>query len=200
MARAPRNAQPGAIHHVMNRGNRRSVIFHKPGDYDAFIEILREACEKFKMRLIAFCLMPNHWHLVLWPGEDVSLSAFMQWLTSTHVRRYHAHYDLVGTGHLYQERYRNEVCTDERRLFATIRYVEANPLAAKLVGCARAWRWSSLSMRVISGDQDFLTACPIELPPNWPEYVDQTTEAPMPPKEKEKGERLRRRRIVRPTR
>jgi putative transposase len=175
MGRALRNAQPGAIHHVVNRGNRRAVIFHKPGDYDAFVQLLGEACGKFAMRLIAFCVMPNHWHLILWPSEDVSLSAFMQWLTSTHVRRYHAHYELVGTGHLYQARYRNHICRDERRLLATIRYVEANPLKAGLVRRARDWKWSSLSMRLTSGENDFLTPCPIELPRNWADYVDLTT-------------------------
>ena len=151
------------------------MIFHKPGDYEAFVKVLREACAKFEMRLIAFCVMPNHWHLLLWPDEGVSLSAFMQWLTSTHVRRYHVHYELVGSGHLYQARYRNHVCRNERRLLAAIRYVEANPLKAKLVDRACEWRWSSLSMRLGRGEEDFLTPCPIELPGNWAEYVDQTT-------------------------
>lgn len=151
------------------------MIFHKAGDYQAFIDVLREACAKFGMRLIAFCVMPNHWHLVLWPDKDVSLSAFMQWLTSTHVRRYHAHYDIVGTGHLYQARYRNRICESERRLLGTIRYVEANPLAANLVRRARDWTWSSLWMRMHGGDEDFLTPCPIELPKNWADYVDATT-------------------------
>lgn len=175
MARSLRNAPPCAVHHVVNRGNRRAVIFHNAGDYQAFVDVLREACAKFDMRLIAFCVMPNHWHLVLWPGEDVSLSAFMQWLTSTHVRRYHAYHDLVGTGHLYQARYRNRICESERRLLATIRYVEANPRAANLVQRARDWKWSSLRMRVRGGEEDFLRPCPIELPRNWPDYVDATT-------------------------
>ena len=156
------------------------MIFHKPGDYEAFVGVVREACAKFGMRLIAFCVMPNHWHLVLWPAVDVSLSAFMQWLTSTHVRRYHAHYDMVGAGHLYQDRYRNEVCSDERRVLATIRYVEANPVAAKLVQRAVDWRWSSLPMRTLEAEEGFLTTCPIELPKNWPEYVDLITETRQP--------------------
>ena len=175
MARSPRNTPPGAIHHVVNRGNRRKVIFHDSGDYQAFTNVLREACAKFRMRLIAYSLMPNHWHLVLWPDVDVSLSAFMQWLTSTHVRRYHAFHELVGTGHLYQDRYRNHVCNDERRLLATIRYVEANALAANLVERARDWRWCSLWMRTDGVEGSFLTPCPIDLPKNWPDYVDETT-------------------------
>jgi putative transposase len=119
--------------------------------------------------------MPNHWHLILWPDFNVSLSAYMHWLTSTHVRRYHTHYELVGTGHLYQARYRNHVCADERRLLATIRYVEANPLAAGLVARARDWKWSSLPMRDGDADDGLLVPCPIELPANWAQYVDDTT-------------------------
>jgi putative transposase len=182
MARPRRNAQPGAIHHVVNRGNRRATIFHKPGDYEAFLHVLRQACSKFAMRLLAFCVMPNHWHLLLWPGEDVSLSAFMQWLTSTHVRRYHAHYHLGGTGHLYQGRYRNDVCGDERKLLAVIRYVEANPFEARLVGRACEWKWSSLWIRHTGNEDGFLTTCPIELPNNWSEYVDEVSAARRLPK------------------
>jgi putative transposase len=151
------------------------VIFRTAGDYQAFVDVLREACGKFSMRLIAFCVMPNHWHLLLWPDKDVSLSAFMHWLTSTHVRRYHAFHGLVGTGHLYQARYRNHICDDERRLLATIRYVEGNPLRANLVRRARDWKWGSHWMRSCSGEEDFLTPCPIELPRNWEHYVDTTS-------------------------
>ena len=130
------------------------------------------------MRLIAYSLMPNHWHLVLWTDPDVSLSAFMHWLTSTHVRRYHTFHELVGTGHLYQDRYRNHICQSERRLLATIRYVEANALAAKLVESARDWKWCSLWMRTKGGEESFLSPCPIELPENWADYVDVTTPRP----------------------
>ena len=178
MARTLRQTPPGAIHHVVNRGNRRKVIFHHDGDYQAFTDVLREACEKFGMRLIAYSLMPNHWHLVLWTDPDVSLSAFMHWLTSTHVRRYHAFHELVGTGHLYQDRYRNHICQSERRLLATIRYVEANALAAKLVERARDWKWCSLWMRTKGVEESFLSPCPIELPENWADYVDVTTPRP----------------------
>jgi putative transposase len=180
VTRRIRDAQPGAIHHVVNRGNRRAVIFHKDGDYDAFVEVLREACARFGMRLLAFAVMPNHWHLVVWPAPDVSLSAFMQWLTTTHVRRYHAHYEIVGTGHLYQDRYRNAICENERRVLATIRYVEANALAANLVESARDWRWSSLWLRANGDEGRLLSECPIALPANWPTYVDVTTKRTEP--------------------
>lgn len=174
MARALRLTTPNVVHHVVNRGNRKKVIFHKPADYRAFIEILAEACSRYGMRLLAFCIMNNHWHLVLWPDEHVSLSAFMHWLTSTHVRRYHKHYDLTGTGHLYQGRYRNRICQDDRGVLAVIRYVESNPLSAGLVERAQDWRWSSLRVRIDGDEQQLLADGPVPLPPDWTQHVNET--------------------------
>ena len=96
--RSCRQTGPECVHHAVNRGNRKTAIFHKPGDYKAFLRVLAQAKTRFEMRILAFCLMRNHWHLVLWPDRQEAISAFMHWLTSTHVRRYHLHYDLVGTG------------------------------------------------------------------------------------------------------
>ena len=175
MARSRRALPSNAVHHVVNRGNRKKRIFYKRGDYQAFIAVLLEACTRFEMRLLAFCVMRNHWHLVLWPPEGVSLSAFMQWLTTTHVRRYHAHYGLTGTGHLYQGRYRNRICRDERGVLAVMRYVEANPLTARLVKRAENWEWSSLRIRTKGDEHRLLSAGPLPLPENWTTHVNDTT-------------------------
>ena len=175
MARPRRNTAPDAIHHIVNRGNRKKLIFRKEGDYRAFVEILEQAVDKFGVRLIAFCVMPNHWHLVVWPDQRVSISAFMHWVTSTHVRRYHLHHGLTGTGHLYQARYRNHVCKDDRGVLAVMRYVEGNPVAAGIVRRAQSWRWSSLRMRMDGADRGFLSDPPITLPENWPTYINENT-------------------------
>jgi putative transposase len=175
VARASRLRTPNVVHHVVNRGNRKKEIFHKHEDYRAFVDLLAEACSKFRMRLLAFCVMNNHWHLVVWPDEVVSLSAFMHWLTSTHVRRYHKHYNLTGTGHLYQGRYRNRICQDDRGVLAVMRYVESNPLAAGLVKRAQDWPWSSLRIRIDGDPQELLAESPIPLPANWTGYVNETT-------------------------
>jgi putative transposase len=175
MARSRRKTAPGCVHHVVNRGNRKKIIFYKPGDYRAFLAVLGEAVNRFGMRVISFCIMRNHWHLVLWPDEDVSISAFMHWLTSTHVRRYHAHYGLTGTGHLYQARYRNDICTDDRGVLAVMRYVEGNPLAAGIVKRAEDWKWSSLWLRVRGEGGGLLVNGPIELPSNWTTFVNEHT-------------------------
>jgi putative transposase len=178
--RSRRQPAPDCVHHIVNRANRRKILFYKRGDYQAFVDLLGEAVSRSGMRVLAFCLMRNHWHIVLWPDDKVSISAFMHWLTSTHVRRYHAHYGLTGMGHLYQDRYRNSICTDVRGVLSVIRYVEGNPLAAGLVTRAQDWEWSSLRLRVNADEAGLLAAGPIELPANWTTYVNENTPAATP--------------------
>ena len=96
MARRLRVSAGGIVYHVINRRVGRAAIFRHSADYSAFVKILQDACRRFSMRLICYCLMPNHWHLVLWPRHDGDLSRFMQWLTVTHTRRWHAHRRSVG--------------------------------------------------------------------------------------------------------
>ena len=103
------------LFHVLNRGVGRMRLFEKEGDYEAFERILEETQEARPMRICAYCLMPNHWHFVLWPEHDGGLAAFMQRLTITHVRRWQEHRGQVGLGHVYQGRYKSfPVETDEK--------------------------------------------------------------------------------------
>jgi putative transposase len=176
MCRSLRNAPPEVVQHCVNRGNRKATIFHEAGDYQAFMTVLREAGARFPMRLLGFCAMPNHWHLVLWPPEGVSVSSYMQWVTTTHVRRYHLGYGLVGTGHLYQDRFRNGGIRDDRTLLSVLRYVEANPVHAGLVERAELWPWSSLRLRA-EGDPDGLLFPLPMLPTNWLEIVNECPRA-----------------------
>ena len=175
MARSLRNIAPFCFHHVCNRGVRKRTIFLKDGDYKAFIKVLADAGEKTGIRVIAFCLMPNHFHIVMQPTADVSVSTYIHWVTSTHVRRYHKHYDQVGFGHLYKDRFRNTICAEARNLLSVIRYVEANPLKAGLVKSAADWRWSSLWLREHGDPDGLLLDCPFPLPFNWVQYIDTTT-------------------------
>jgi putative transposase len=103
MPRAARDSLGGYCYHVMNRGNGRRVVFRKQGDYDAFIKLLAQAGERIDVRLVAYGLMPNHFHLVLWPRREGDLSNYMMWLTTSHVRRYHQHYH--SSGHVWQGRF-----------------------------------------------------------------------------------------------
>jgi putative transposase len=105
--RRTRCSDGGYVYHVLNRAVGRATLFQKPGDYAAFEKILRGAWERFGMRLLNYVVMPNHWHLVVWPEQDGSLSQYLQWLTVTHVRRWHAHYHSAGTGPIYQGRFKS---------------------------------------------------------------------------------------------
>jgi putative transposase len=146
-------------------------IFSKPADYLAFVKLIEEARQRTGMRILGYCLMPNHWHLVLWPRRDDDLPRFMQWLSSTHVRRWREHRQNVGEGHLYQGRYKSFPVRDDLHLLTVLRYVEANPLRAKRVERAEQWRWSSLS----NGEQYSvqLERGPVDRPANWAETVNE---------------------------
>ncbi len=135
------------VYHVINRANARLQIFSSSADYSQFEEVLADAREKTDMRLFAYCIMPNHWHLLVQPRNDGDLSIFVRLLTMTHTQRWHVSHNTVGIGHLYQGRYKSfPVQTDEYFLTA-IRYIERNPLRARLVSLAQDWQWGSLWRR-----------------------------------------------------
>ncbi len=94
------------------------------------------------MRILAYCLMPNHFHLALWPRGDGELSRWMHWLMTTHVRRYLGRYR--SSGHVWQGRFKAFPAQEDEHLLAVLRYIERNPLRAGLVERAEAWPWSSL--------------------------------------------------------
>ena len=133
MPRTNRIAPGGWVFHVLNRGNARGEIFEDDGDYRAFEALVRETCARFRMRLLAYSLMPNHWHQVVWPREDGDLGRYMQRLTTTHVRRWHLHRHSVGYGHLYQGLYKSFPVQQDDHCLTVCRYVERNALRANLV-------------------------------------------------------------------
>ena len=83
----------------LQSGERAQALFDDDGHYAAFERVLGQACARVSMRLLACCVMPNHWHLVVWPRQDGALSRFMNWLTLTHTQRWHQHRHSVGDGH-----------------------------------------------------------------------------------------------------
>ena len=182
MPRTNRIAPGGWVFHVLNRGNARMEIFGKDADYRAFELILRETAERFRMRLLCYCLMPNHWHLVLWPRGDGDLGRFMQRLTITHVRCWHLHRQSVGHGHLYQGLYKSFPIQQDEHFLTVCRYVERNPLRAKLVRRAEDWPWCSLNLRQTPASQSgeerpLLSAWPVDCPANWRKLVNQAQTA-----------------------
>jgi putative transposase len=186
MPRTSRKAPGGLIYHCLNRRVGRARIFHKPEDYAAFERVMAHALEGEAVKLLAYCIMPNHWHLLLRPEEDGQLGRFMQRLTTTHTRRYKEHYHQVGQGHLYQGRFKSFPVQDDRHFLTVARYVERNALRAGLVERAEQWPWGSLARRMeppaeTEAESESEAKCNFTLSP-WPvrrpaDYLQWTNEA-----------------------
>ena len=173
MPRRKRIAPGGMTFHTLNRGVDRRQIFFSPRDFAAFEETIQETLLLYPMRILDYTLMPNHWHLVLWPEGDGELSSFLQRLTNTHTQRWQLARRKVGVGHLYQGRFKSfPVETDEYH-YSVLRYVERNPLRANLVDRAEHWRWGSLWRRLHGRNDSLLTPWPLPERDSWLEYVNQ---------------------------
>jgi len=170
----------GLVYHVLNRSVGRATIFHDAADYAAFEDLLLSASVLTSVRLLTFCLMPNHWHLVLWPQADGNLSGFMHRLTMTHTMRWHHAHGTLGTGPLYQGRFKSFPVDTDEHFLTVCRYVERNALRANLVERAEDWRWSGLWHRRNPSHRGGLSAWPVAPPSNWVDHVNEPqTEAEM---------------------
>jgi putative transposase len=169
MGRVPRANAGGIVYHALNRGNARAGIFLTDSDYRAFLEVLEMGRVRTDMRILGYCLMPNHWHLVLWPRADGDLSAFVGWLTLTHTQRWHWSHGTVGLGHLYQGPFRSFPVEHDVHLLTLLRYVERNAVQAKLVKKAQEWPWCSLFQHLHASSPGIPQLCewPIDRPTNW---------------------------------
>jgi putative transposase len=172
MPRVPRAPVGDQCYHVLNRGNARRQVFFKDRDYDAFLKALAHACVEVPMRVLAWCLLPNHFHLVVWTQEDGDLSRWMHWLQNTHVRRYHQHYH--SSGHLWQGRFKAFPIQHDEHLLTVLRYVERNPLRADLVERAEEYPWSSLQcLRPDAQAPGYWHPGPVPQPAHWVAWVNQ---------------------------
>jgi putative transposase len=175
MPRRPRIATGGLVYHVLNRRVGRLPLFETDRDYLAFERVLEAAIARTGIRLLAYCVMPNHWHLLLWPRGDDELSETLRWLTVTHTQRWHAAHRTAGTGSLYQGRFKSFPVQTDAHFLTVARYVERNALRANLVRRAENWRWGSLR-RHCQGDakaRTTLSAWPVPRPRHWLAYVNQ---------------------------
>ena len=123
MPRTARASVGEMCYHVINRGNARQEIFRKDEDHKAFIKLIHDAYRRIPMRMLGYCVMPNHFHLVLWPYSNGDLGRWMQWLLTAHVRRYHQHYQ--SSGHVWQGRFKAFPIERDDHLLTVLRYVEA---------------------------------------------------------------------------
>jgi putative transposase len=130
--------------------------------------LIGEAGWRRPIRVLAYCLMPNHFHLALWHLHDGDLSVYMGWLLTAHVRRYHQHYH--SSGHVWQGRFRSFPIQEDEHLLSVLRYIERNPVRAGLAARAQDWPWSSAAPAC--PDAPRLDAGPVTRPKGWLAYVN----------------------------
>jgi putative transposase len=187
MVRRARGTVGGFIYHAMNRGVSRMELFESTTDYHAFLAIIREVQDKCPVDLFSYCIMPNHWHMVLRTAEDGDLAAFMQRLTTTHARRWRMNRHSVGVGYVYQGRYRSFPMRSGVHFLKVCRYVERNALRANLCRSSENWRWGSLWQRENRPNHvelPLLCNWPVSMPRDWIRKVNR-------PENKEELEALR---------
>ena len=158
MGRPPRTIDDGLVYHALNRGNNRADVFGDDADRVAFLEALAKTKERYPFRLLGYCLMTNHFHLLLQPEVGQSISRILQSLTVAHTWRYHKRYHTLG--HVWQGRFKSPVIQDDAHLLVVLRYIEANPLRAKMVTDPAEYRWSSFLCHGSGQDDPLLSPFP----------------------------------------
>lgn len=176
MPRRARIAPGGMVFHVLNRAVDRKILFESDTDYAAFEKVLTETLAVRPMCICGYSIMPNHWHMVLWPENDGDLAAFLHRLTVTHAVRWRKERGTTGNGHVYQNRYKSFPIETDESFYRVVRYVERNALRAELVPHAEDWRWSSLWRRDHGTAAGVLSDWPLEYPSDWLAYVNVPTE------------------------
>ncbi|HUQ86767.1 MAG TPA: transposase [Vicinamibacterales bacterium] len=172
MCRNSRNLPAGCVVHCVNRGNDRRLLFERAAEYEDFLRLVAWAKGQCPVRIIAYCIMSNHWHFVFWVRLEWDVSAFLHRLTTTHAVKWRTRTDTIGNGSVYQGRFKSSEVLSERYYYNLLRYVEQNPLRANLVRSSNDWRWSSLAERTGNG-RSILNAGPLALLPDWRLHIDQ---------------------------
>jgi putative transposase len=176
MPRRLRILPADSVAHVVNRGNDRRRLFERAHEFDDFLCLVSWAKARCPVRIVAYCVMSNHWHFVFWPVQDGDVSAFLHRLTTTHAISWRKRTGTLGHGHVYQDRFKASMIFTERYYLNAIRYVEQNPFRAGLVNASSHWRWSSLAER-LGARHGIVDDGPISLPMDWPAIVDETLAA-----------------------
>jgi putative transposase len=158
MGRLPRAIDDGLVYHALNRGNNRAAVFADDEDHLAFLQALAGAKERYPFRLLGYCLMTNHFHLLLRPEPGQSISRILQSLTVAHTWRYHRRHRT--SGHVWQGRFKSPVIQDDMHLLVVLRYIEANPLRARMVADPAEYRWSSFPHHGLGQDDPLLSPFP----------------------------------------
>jgi putative transposase len=158
MGRLPRTIDDGLVYHAFNRGNNSADVFFDDSDRVAFLEALVKTKEHYPFRLIGYCLMTNHFHLLLRPEDGQTISRILQSLTVTHTSRYHKRHQT--SGHVWQGRFKSPVIQDDLHLLVVLRYIEANPVRAKIVADPGEYRWSSFLCHGLGQEDPLISPFP----------------------------------------
>ena len=169
--RKPRIVHTGGIYHVVNRGNDKRVIYPQADEYEHFLALLQEGRSHAPVSIVAYCLMPTHFHLVLIPLADGALSTYMHRVTGSYASGLRQRTRTRGFGHVFQRRFWAAPVSDHEAFVCVLRYVEGNARRAGLVARAQEWRWTSLTDRMQESPQ-IINVCPLALPGPWPEWVN----------------------------
>jgi putative transposase len=173
MPRRARSTQHASYFHIINRSARRLVLFEHPADYRAFLAVLSDGLTLHPLRLIAYCLMPTHWHLVVGPTSTAAVSRCLHWVTSTHAVRLHQGRQTAGKGPVYQGRFTSMKIPAVGDLMRVCRYVERDALQARLVQRAQDWPWASMTERLDPTDGLPLVNTPFLSSRAWVDYVNR---------------------------
>jgi len=175
MARIARVVVPEVPHHITQRGNRRMKVFFSEDDYQLYLDLMSDWCAKRGVDILAYCLMPNHVHLVAVPSKEDSLrlaigEAHRRYSVAINTRK-------KWRGHLWQERFFS-FPMDDRYLLTAARYIEQNPVKAKLVKRPQDWKWSSAIAHLSSMDDQLVTVKPmLEMVDDWREFLEEGSDS-----------------------
>jgi putative transposase len=172
MPRRPRASANTGFYHVINRSVRKETLFETRRDYIAFLTVLRLGFEKHDAPLVSYCVLSNHWHLLIGPIGMTDLTRVVKWVTATHAMRWHRNRGTIGTGPVYQGRFRSTPIHDLESLVPLSRYVERNARSAGLVARAEDWQWCSLSQRLRGRDTVPLIQSRLHSSTMWVDYVN----------------------------
>lgn len=175
MPRTARSIAAGVCYHAFSRTNAGLSVFDTPANLDAFVNLMAAAQRRIELDLLAICLMPNHFHLVVRPRQADDLTRWVHWLLTTHGRRYHKHHGTCGR--IWQGRFKAFAIQQDEHLITVLRYVERNALRAGLVRRAEDWGWGSLAWRLGHRRGLDLADCQVPLPQSWAESVNEPLSA-----------------------
>ena len=167
MARKPRSQIVGPIVHLCNRAAGGITLFQSCHEYHQVLKVFSQALEKFPVFVYAYCIMPNHWHLLCRARNTAIVSQFMHWFGTTHAARWRHSHETVGRGALYQNRFRSHGVEGAAAFLKTAAYIERNALAAGLTRNPSSWPWTSAS----NPTNLALAPWPVAKPPHWQKFL-----------------------------